>query len=312
MSDKRDSKGCKGVLAECDHIREEMNEALRSKLDSCLKWFKDENTRTIVNRWHLGEEIREVYEDEKKGNGQKFGKDSIKRLSFFFREDPSVLRQSYYLAKAYTKNQVEELANTVMSDGVTRISYSHLRQLISLATEEQREEALKAALCGCFTSAQLGEYIHKKYGGKQDRGAGRKPAIPKTANEVISQQLQFVDDFESRNAKVWNDKRSSLSTRVDELDPEDYNEQLVKKLTELAYRMRILEKEAGERAEEAEAKLEQVKKALKNPAMLVKSKFESEEDDDDTFSEYDKALKRARSGKSGRGAKSANRQLQTV
>lgn len=260
-----------GVIEERKQARETATPALQAKLDWIVGWQKNESSRGILGRWDLGSEIDEIWRDLKKNAGRVFGKTAKRTIALFMKEDPSVVNVAHRLFKTYERRKdLEEVTEMTMQDGVTPLSYSHIRQLLCVDSTQRRHELMNECLLKCWTSAQLGAAIQKENGGKTTNNPnGRGPTIPKDAETVIGQMLSFADDFDSRNVKVWRDNRYSVAAQVDKMEPIQYTGELAKKLGELAHRMRLLANEAVARAEEAETKFEQVTLVLKKgPAAL--------------------------------------------
>lgn len=225
---------------------------MRYKLDWIIEWCKTEQRHSIMSRWTLGAEVIDIR--------NKFGEKNYKALRLFIPEDPSMLQKVETFATYYSKEEAEQLADLVMADGNTLLSYSHVRLLISIENEVQRKEAINLILINCWTSAQLGAHI-KTLLGKRSKG-GRKPAVPKDARTVIDQQLAFVEDFENRNVNVWRNPTHSLTAQVAKIEPKEYTEDLAKQLGRLAHQMRQLATEATVRADEAERKYSEIKRVL--------------------------------------------------
>ncbi len=116
-----------------------------------------------------------------------------------------------------------------------------------------------------------------------------RAGIPKDAQTVIAQQISFADDFDSRNARVWDDPKHSISHHVDKLDETAYTEDLAKKLGEVAQRMQQLANAAQKRADEATAAYNKVWRALKmgtDNAKMAASLIKALPMDDDDGEEH--------------------------
>jgi hypothetical protein len=253
---------------------EKMPPALREKLDVLLDWLKDDREYTLVSRWELGNELLTIEEAEETGDTKRFGKKALTKLSKFVDDDPSMLRVVTKFARCWTRKEVEHFSSALMSDGVTHLSYTHLRALANVKEEKKRKELLDATLKNCWTASQLSKEIVALHGSKSRNPKGRKPAIPKDAKSVIQQQLLFAEDFENRNLKVWKDPQHSLSKHIANMDNSEYSEQLAEQLGHLAKRMRQLAEEADKRASEAERKYEEVTDVLKIKTKPIKTAAE--------------------------------------
>lgn len=273
--------------AMCDtrqEILESMNKPLRVKADWIIAWCKEDARSSLVSRWELGGQINELLDDEKTG-GKVYGANSVTKLSKLIGDDPSVLRQAANLQKAYSKREIEDVADMTLLDGITPVSYSHVRQLITIEDKKERQTTLNLVIENCWTSEDLGTYIVSKYGKRSNNMHGRM-GKPKGVDAVIKQQLSFVDDFDNRNANVWADDETSITAQIDNLEPTQYTEDLVDKLYTLAKRMRKLAVEADKRADEAEAKYQEVKDALESRLKKV-GKVEPDDLDDDDDEDED-------------------------
>jgi hypothetical protein len=270
---------------------EKANDALKVKLDWLANWQRTEASRGIMGRWDLGEEIDEIWADLRQNAGRTFGKAAKKTVALFMKEDPSIVNMAHKLYLLYPdRKRLVEMTEMVMQDGVTSLSYSHIRQLITIKDERIRMQLLNRCLEHCWTSAELGVEVQKLNGGIQSRNPNGRAATPKDAETVIGQMMSFADDFDSRNIKVWRDQRTSLSSQVDRLEPIQYTEDLANKLGELAHRMRQLATEANTRAEEAERKHEQVMQVLKTGPAAVNTVAEMVKDKPNTNERHMKRI----------------------
>lgn len=237
------------------------NEALRSKLGWILDWQSTEMSRGILGRWDLGEEIEEVVRDR---DHRIYGHTAQADIATFLSEDPSLISVAKQIYHAYPdRKKLVEITEMRMQDGVTHLSYSHIRRLTGVKDEQKRHSLMNLCLENCWTSDELGRRIMELHGGSASNNPNGRASAPKTAESVIGQMLDFANDFDSRNSRIWRDPRHSLTAQVDKLEAEAYTEELAKKLGELAHRMRLLANEANMRAEEAERKYEEVVKGLK-------------------------------------------------
>jgi hypothetical protein len=261
------NEGAKGAR---QSALETANPALRAKLSWIIDWQRSEISRSILGRWELGQEIDEVWLDLKKNSGKRFGRDSKATIALFMREDPSIVNMAHKLYRAYQqRTELVDITEMTMQDGITHLSYSHIRQLLSIRDPQKRHELMNRCLENCWTSVELGLAVQEMNGGKQTNNPNGRAAIPKDAETVIDQMISFADDFDSRNLRVWKDPVHSVVAQVDRMEAIQYTEDLAKKLGELAHRMRQLANEAVARAEEAERKYEQVTRVIKlGPATL--------------------------------------------
>jgi len=207
--------------------------SLREKLDWVIEWIKDEARHSLMRRYDLGLVIKEIFDDQKAG-GSIYGKKALAKISRFTGEDPQLSRLAMRLVTCFTREQLEELSRTVMSDRVTPLSYSHIRQLLIIDNPSARKTALDKTVKHCWTSGELGAYIQDMYNPDRPRSsAGRPPAIPRTLDGLIVQQSQIVGELESRCEKVWMHEDHSISAKVDGLDTTSYTEELAKKVYKL-------------------------------------------------------------------------------
>lgn len=241
------------------HVLDQANDALKAKLGWIIDWQRTETSRGILGRWDLGEEIDEIYEDARKNSGRIYGPGAKSAIALFLQEDPSIVNVAHKIYKTFpTRVDLVRLTECTMKDGVTHLSYSHIRQLITVRDTDARESLVEQCLANCWTSARLGDAIQEMYGGTRTNNPNGRAAVPKGAEGVINQMISFADDFESRNVRVWGNNTTSLSSQIDKLQPAQYTEELAKKLGELAHRMQQLAEEAVARANEAQAKYQQV------------------------------------------------------
>lgn len=275
MADQEILRVNDSVIEARDEAFNKANPALREKIDWVIDWQKTEAARGIMGRWELGKEIDEIIVDETENQGRRFGAKSKSTIALFMSEDPSVIVMAHKVFCTWPdRKKLAEITEMTMMDQRTHLSYSHIRQLVAIKDETIRMKLLNACLLNCWTSAELGLAVQKANGGKQTNNPNGRATMPKDAQTVIGQMIDFADDFDSRNVRVWRDAKHSLSAQVDKLKPIEYTEDLARKLGELAHRMRQLADEATLRAEEAEAKYDQVNKTLKLGAAGIKSAAE--------------------------------------
>jgi hypothetical protein len=154
-----------------------------------------------------------------------------------------------------------------MADGTTPLSFSHMRVILALDNaktgEDDRRKAIAMTLERCWTAEQLGRYVKGQTGGEgTNNREGRPLAKPKGLDGVISQQLQFAEDFEKRNLKIWKDPELSVTGQLAKVDASQYTEDMANQLGTLALRLRQLADAANERATEAERRHREVRQAL--------------------------------------------------
>lgn len=242
---------------------EKMNGALRDKLDYILEWYNKEKKASLVNRWELGNEIKDILVDQSENRSATYGKRAWAKIKLFIDEDESTLRHTARLAKFYTEEEIEQISKMTMSDGSTHLSYSHLRSLAALDNKTQRDELLQLTLENCWTSAQLGAEVKRRNGRVKTNNPLGRAAVPKDAKTLIQQQINFADDFEKRNLAVWGNPTRSLSAQMQTMKPDDYTTEFANQLGNLAHRMRQLANEAATRADEADRKYKEITRILK-------------------------------------------------
>lgn len=255
---------------ELSHLMMEMPEALRHKLDWMLDWFNDDRRYTLTSRWSLGHELQDITKAENE-NDKRYGVSALSKLEKFVDDDPSLLRVAIKIATYWQQAEIEKIADMVMADGVTHISYSHIRVLTSMDDADDRNRFLHQAIKHNWTSSQLGAAVVSEKGKRSNNSQGRGVAIPKDAAMVIKQQMDFADDFDKRNLKVWKDPQHSLTSQLAKIEAEEYTQELADTLGVLAKRMRQLAEEADKRAEEAEHKYAEVSAAIKQRIRSIKS-----------------------------------------
>ena len=244
-----------GKKEQLQKLQEKMKRPLLAKLEWLLEWMADDRRNTLIKRWELGNEMAELEEGD-----QKFGAKPIEKLDKFV-EDSGMLRVVIRLAQCWTRPEIEAMSDRMMANGVGRVGYTHLRTLCVIADKKQRDDLLEETIRNSWTAQQLGAVIVSRFGNKSQNPTGRA-GIPKTAQKVIQQQLDFADDFSNRNVRVWKDPEHSLSRQIAAMPEPDYTEDLAKQLGILAKRMRDLAAEATSRAEEAEREHKKVTDAI--------------------------------------------------
>lgn len=271
-------------------LLDKANKALKDKVGWVVDWYKEDARHSLQSRWDLGAQVAEIINDEDKENCKRYGKKAFATLAAFSGEAEGSLRLCARLATIFSANRIRELSEMVMADGITPLSFSHIRCVLSLDTEEARQTAINLALERCWTCDELSRYVlslDKKKKGNNTQG--RPVAKPKDLSGIIRQQMSFAEDFEKRNLQVWKTPDSSLSGHLAKVDEKEYTEELAEQLGQLAYKMKQLEIEAGDRAKEAESRFRQVRTALdlrygsglKLASQLTEEPDDDEDEDDD-------------------------------
>lgn len=243
----------------------EANQALLSKVDWVVNWYRRDTRHSLVSRWQLGEQIAEVMDDQSNNGCRLYGAKAFQTIAAFSGEAEGSLRMCARLAEAYTLRDIERIADMTMADGVTPLSFSHVRVVLSIEDRKERDKALARACENCWTSDDLARHVRGQSDErKASDGRGRPIAVPKTVGAVIAQQLSFAEDFEKRNVRVWRDRAHSVTGQLANLPEDMYTEELANNLARLAHSMRQVVKEAEERAEEAEANFAKVRRILEN------------------------------------------------
>lgn len=241
-------------------IYAEANQALKGKLDWIIDWTRKESARGLISRYELGTVVKEIYDDEK-ADGSVYGKNSFQKIALFTGEDPGLIRMAMRLVNCFTLEQVEQLAATIMADGITPLSYSHVRQLLTIDNSSARETALQKTVNNTWTSGQLGEYIHNlsHHGnGLTDDFSSRSP---KTINGLLLQQQKFADDWETK-CEHFLDPSQSLSAKAKGLSNDEITEELAKKIYNLHQQQLLLVGQITKMANETESQYKHIRLVL--------------------------------------------------
>jgi hypothetical protein len=238
------------------------NPALKAKVHWVVNWCKQETKNSLLSRWELGEQINEVFRDHSENGCKRYGSKAFQTIAAFSGEAEGSLRICAKLAKSYVRGQIVDISEMIMADGVTPLSFSHIRCVLALDNPSERQEALNMALERCWTVDSLNKYVLSKMGGGNSAHKGRPVAKPKDVEGVIAQQMSFAADFNKRNTNVWQDPKHSISAHLAKIPTSMYTEDMAAKLCKLAQQLRALADDVGVRADEAEKKYEEVRHAV--------------------------------------------------
>jgi hypothetical protein len=241
--------------------------ALKDKINWIIAWCKKDARQSLLSRWDLGAQIAEVIQDRETRGCKVYGSKAFHAIAVFSGEAESSLRICAKMARFYTRGQIADLSETVMNDGVTPLSFSHMRAVLALddpkTGEHDREEAINLTLTRCWTSEQLANYVKEKTEGRNSgNSAGRPLAVPRNLDALIHQQMSYADDFEKRNVKVWKNPEFSLTGQMARVQEEQYTEALASQLGKLLNGFEQVIKDAKERANETRAQLMKVRTVL--------------------------------------------------
>src|SRR6516162_2091615 len=88
--------------AEREKILKKMTPACREKLEYIDEWLRKEVDHTLRRRYELGLQVKELYEDEKKG-GKLYGKNAIGRICKVLHWDDGVIRSALRFVLTYSQ-----------------------------------------------------------------------------------------------------------------------------------------------------------------------------------------------------------------
>lgn len=275
-----------------EELLAEANQALRDKVDWVINWYKNDTKNSLLSRWQLGAQVAEIIQDQRESGCRTYGTRAFQTIALFSGEAEGSLRVCARMAHCYNEREIIKLSELTMADGLTPISFSHMRALISLDSPEKRQEALELTLERCWTAEQLSKYVKAQTGARNTNNPdGRPVAIPRDLNAVIDQQLSFADDFDKRNTRVWNNPAHSVATQMIKLPKEQYTEDLATKLSRLAHQMEVVSQEAMKRRAEALEKWQEVRNELDSRyANGVRLLAEVEQESMDATEAHDESL----------------------
>jgi len=249
-------------------IMQDANPAFRKALEEIQDWHDREARHSILARWDLAQLVKVVFDDVMENRGSKYGVHAIENVCSFFGWDEGVTRNALKLVQQFTKEEIDELCNTQMTNPPP-ISYSHLLCLMAIPDRGQRKQLIDKAVAENWTSKQLALEVSPDLKPKKpitDR-RGRPLAVPRDLDAVLAQMGSFVDDFLNRAEKVWQNERHSLDAKFIDLSTDDITKERAERIKSVADKLGELTKKAKRLQEEALAVHKEFLKILdKKPA----------------------------------------------
>ncbi len=118
------------AAAEREKILQRMTPECRKKLEYFDTWLRNEVNHSLRSRYELGLQVKELYEDEKKG-GKLYGKNAIDRICKLLRWDDGLIRCALRFVQTYSAEELEHLCASRLPNGQP-LTWSHVRVLIPI------------------------------------------------------------------------------------------------------------------------------------------------------------------------------------
>jgi hypothetical protein len=206
-------------------------------------------------------------------------------------------------AQLCSREDLERLCAAVLPRG-EGLSWSHVRCLLQIEDRTQRETLLEKVVEDGLTCSELA-YEVKQLHDADNRG--RPPKVPADFDGMLTQQRQFVDQWDRRFTKTWTDAKRSLFTKAAALKPEEVTEEKVKQTRELAHTLRSLKKEVGFAVDKLEAIAKGLQEKLEQPQGTEESQAGPEQEPDEGEQEAPaqvekKVVKGRRGGRTKKGS----------
>jgi hypothetical protein len=154
-------------------------------------------------------------------------------------------------AKAFTKEQIDELCATPMSNGKI-ISYTVLRVLATVESKKKRDKLLKNAIEQCWTSSEASNAVRGARANTEKETRGRPLMIPKDLNALVRQQERPIKDFIDRSEEIWEKPEHSLTAEAEKLSIEQITTEEAERIKAHAELLRNLSTKALEHAKDAD------------------------------------------------------------
>jgi hypothetical protein len=246
--------------AEREKILKKMTPACREKLEYIDDWLRKEVDHTLRRRYELGLQVKELYEDEKKG-GKLYGKNAIGRICKVLHWDDGVIRSALRFVLTYSQEDLESMCSLTLLTGEP-LTWSHVRALMVVEDAKKRQALLDRTVAEGWTCTDLAQEIKKLKDHPAGDGRGRPPRLPKDFDGAVAQQQQSAEEWDRRYSKVWAKSDRSLVAQAAKLPEEEVTEERLHQARELAIQLRKVADQAVAQAEKAEEVVREFERIL--------------------------------------------------
>lgn len=224
-----------------EEVLKEMNPKLRKLRAEILTEIERLAEANILARYEIGIRVKESTNEKTYGTG------AVERLAESFGKQFTAdqLLQCRRLAQAFSRSQIEKLANRKTSGG-NLVSYTHLAVLAGLPPDKRHEfqkrifkEDLTTDELMAAVQADLGRRKNKK---SEGGALGRPLAVPKTITAGLAQIGKFQAEIHRRR-KVWTE---AVFEKISTASPEDCTPKLLENLEILETDLQTLSEDADE------------------------------------------------------------------
>jgi len=247
---------------ERNEILASMTPAFREKLKYFENWLRKEMKHALQARYELGLVAQELYQDETKNGGKRYGRHAIDRICKILRWDDGVIRLALQFVQVYSQEDLERLCAVVLPSGEP-LNWSHVRYLIRLNDTNERQHLLEQTITKGWTCSQLAMQIVNMGKRKEGDGRGRPPRKPKTFDDAVFQQQESAERWDRLHSKVWGKPDCSLIAQAGKLTVDEVTEERHYDARNLAIQLRRVANQAVEQAEKAEQVVRDFERILK-------------------------------------------------
>jgi hypothetical protein len=128
---------------------------------------------TLPARHDVGRLIREIVEEATAGGKRRYDAKVFPRLRGEFGLDQALAHKLVRFAETFSRERAVELSQTQLANGA-EFSWSHVRRLLEVRDDHQREGLIEQTVRHGWTSERLAQEIQSARGGKKNKGGRRR------------------------------------------------------------------------------------------------------------------------------------------
>lgn len=209
------------ILQTLDPLKEELNAIL-----------VDDNGRFIRARHDIGKAVirhKQCIELAQRRGGI-YQVDVLAELEESLGMPEKSIQTCRRFAELYDDAAVEELQNLPI-----RITWSHIRELVTIPTESQRKHFLRRIAKENLTASELAREKKKELGNQRE-GSGRKIALPKTLKKGVARLSTELEKLQKVEEVLFGDEFNVVFAIMHE-SPGELDQQLLDELEAAIQRM---------------------------------------------------------------------------
>lgn len=239
-------------------------------------------TAIVLVQYDMGARVADIVEDE-----NEYGSGAVKQLAEYLSipGGETMLYGMMNLARTFDKEYVKTNTLRPMTNS-HYMSLQHWLQLMKISEEAKRDKMLERILRESMSANDLEKEIRSGAAGttKNARQGGRKPKTPSSPILGLQTTFQLANKFIR-----WEEVADkSVFDRLDEIEPDKVNENLVKKTKETLAMVETTIEKATEMKGRLETNVERLEEV-----MSKKAEAAADEYDEDAESGKKKAGKKA-------------------